>query len=73
MTDHKNWKTDLLKSAQKHKKTPHTYASWLADLTGDFKQIVISQCSQRARDAVDSDENIQVIKYFIKLKLEPDR
>ena len=60
INDHENWKIEIGKRSQNPKQTVHTNPSWLADLTGDFKQIIILKCSQRTRDAVDSDEIIQV-------------
>ena len=67
--DHKNWKAELKDIGPVSKLTPHTYSNWLADLTGDFKQLVISKCSQRARDAVDCDENIQVCNQVLLISV----
>ena len=63
--DHDQWRRDvdqmlLLDEAQQEKQTVHTNPNWLADLTRDFKQNIIAKCSQRVKEAVDANENIQV-------------
>ena len=64
--DHKNWEKDLKEKPQTWKQTCHTNPNWLADLTQNFKESVISKCSQRVRNAVDSNEIIEVI--FLKIE-----
>ena len=58
--DHKNWQADLKENAEALKQTCHTNPNWLADLTQNFKETVISKCSERVQNAVDTNEIIQV-------------
>ena len=44
----------------KKKQTVHSNPDWLSHLTDNFRVVIISKCSQRVRDAVETDENIQV-------------
>ena len=49
-----------IENAEALKQTCHTNPNWLADLTQNFKETVISKCSERVQNAVDTNEIIQV-------------
>ena len=67
-SEHKNWKEEVGKEKVVSKQSPHSNPNWLPDLKANCKRIIISNCSKRARDAVDADENITVIFTGLKKK-----
>ena len=40
--------------------TVHTNPGWCSHLVKNFKSVVIAKCCQRTKDAVETDEKIQV-------------
>ena len=50
-------------------KTVHNNPNWCSDLIHNFKSVIFEKCSQRVKDAVENDEDIQ----NKKLRREVDR
>ena len=48
---HPKWKEEISKEAAENKNSPHTNPNWLRDLTGDFYNVVIANCSLKCKDA----------------------
>ena len=44
--------------------TPHTYQNWLKDIRSNYKNLVVSKCSQQTREAVANNEKIKVASSF---------
>jgi hypothetical protein len=57
--EHPGWKKEVPKNIPGNN-SPHTNRTWLQDLTSDFYNVVIAKCSQKCKDAVQDNTNIEV-------------
>lgn len=60
ITEHPGWKKEISKDAVDINSSPHTYRTWLPDLTANFYNIVIAKCSEKCKDAVQLNKDIEV-------------
>ena len=60
---HKNWK-EVSKEKRQVKQSPLTNPTWLQDLLRDFDTVIVANLSKRSRDAVATNENVEVKEYI---------
>ena len=57
--EHPGWKGEISKDVNINS-SPHTNRTWLQDLTADFYNVVIVKCSEKCKDAVQANKDIEV-------------
>ena len=65
LTETSDSESDTDKMVETLKETQHTEPKWLENLTSNFYEKIIEQCSGKTRIAVDNNEDIKVCYFGI--------